>query len=78
MEAAVLLKLGLPKSVYSLFPVYSHVSQGLPCQGWASRLKVVSFVSNESLFYVFICVGVHMRVPQQTLEIRGEVLFFHH
>lgn len=57
-------------------PVYSHVSQGLPCQGWASRLKVVSFDSDESLFYVFICVGVHMRVPQQTLEIR-EVLFFH-
>lgn len=59
-------------------PVYSHVSQGLPCEGWASRLKVVSFDSDESLFYVFIYVGVHMRVPQQTLEIRGEVLFFHH
>lgn len=67
MEAAVLLKLGLPKSVYQFIHTFH---EGLPCQGWASRLKVVSLDSDESLFYVFICVGVHMHVPQRTLEIR--------
>lgn len=59
----MLLKLGLPKSVYQFIHMFH---KGLPYQGGASHLKVVLFDSDESLFYVFICVGVHMHVPQRT------------
>lgn len=53
MEAAV--------SSQECLPVCSHVSQRPPLPGLGE-----SSDSDESLFYVFICVGVHMHVPQRT------------
>lgn len=59
----MLLKLGLPKSVYQFIHTFH---KGLPYQGGVSHLKVVLFDSDKSLFYVFICVDVHMHGAQRT------------